>query len=426
MNYTKSEISNNKIEQDMNFIADEIVKNIGKDFVDSIILTGGFARGEGPVKMENEKFFPYNDYDIQIISRKKITKEETDKISTEISKGLGYTGIINFYPFKKEEQKLKDNFYIDLKCYTLGELGKFLPRIRTIELRNNSKVLYGEDKWEELKKLIPDYDLKEIPLSEGAKLLLDRMSQMIEYYSINKKYDKEFLTYIIQQAYAAICTSLLLLDKKYEIGYEKSMNIFKENYKNDFPELYAKIPELDRKIEQFISWKINPQELPNEDAEEEWFIARNNLLEVCKYFFSKFLNKDIESSEELSLAILKMGKEFYTPYISAMRKHRVKKMDVLDNLGFKLVPLLFRYKYNKRMKELGIKFKTKIKSPDLVIFSSLVYLIDSIKKGNRIDSEELNRGKHILSRVYPVIGENWEDISLDYANAYIAFFLQKI
>lgn len=426
--YTISPAGDRKVEQDMKIICREILEKV-KD-VDTIILTGGFSRGEGPVKIEKNKILPYNDYDIQVISRTPIGKEETDKISVEISKKIGYAGIANFYPFKKEEQKMKDNFYIDLKVDSPEALRNMLPRIRTYELRNNSMILHGKD----LRNLIPDYSLRDIPLSEGAKLLLDRMSQMTEYYSTGEKYEKEFLTYIIQQAYAACCTSLLLLSKKYEIGYKKSMEILKKTYKQDFPELHKKIPNLSKKIEQFIKWKINPKKLPSKDVENEWFIAKESILEVSKYFFSKFLNRKIDTIEELSFSILSMRKEFYNPYIEQIIKNRARvKSRFFLNLSLSAVYVLLAYKYNKRLKKFGIKKRVNIfskYSPEFVIFSSLIYLISSIREDkterNKIDENMLNKAKEILNRAYPVKGKNWEETSVDYANAYIAFFLQKI
>lgn len=420
MKYTTSKEADKKIKKDMKIICKEILKKIKE--VDSVILTGGFSRGEGAVKIENGKIFPYNDYDIQIISKEKISKEEIDKISNEISRKLGYKGIINFYPFKKENQKAKENFYIDLKCNHPKELKKMLLKIRTYELKNYSKILYGKD----LRHLISNYNLKDIPLSEGAKLLLDRMSQMIEYYSTKEKYEKEFLTYIIQQAYAAICTSLLLLSGKYQIGYKKSARIFKKNYKEDFPELCNEIPDLDKKIEEFINWKLDPKK-PKKNAEEEWFMARKNILEVSKYFFSKFLNKKIETTEELSNTILNMRKEFYLPYLRNIIKNKIG----IDIKGFSclllpLISMFLKLKYSKRLKKLGVrKFLFFSKSPELIIFSSLIYIISSIDK-NEVNEEMLKKGQRLLRKVYPSKGKNWEEISLEYANAYITFFLQKI
>lgn len=421
MKYTASKEGDKKIEQDMKAICKEVLDRVKN--VEAIMLTGGFSRGEGAVKTQNKKVFPYNDYDIQVVSNMKYSKEETDKIATDISKKLGYKGIVNFYPFSKDKQNMKDNFYIDLKTDSEKDLSKMLPRIRTYELRNNSMLLHGKD----IRQLIPNYNLKEIPLSEGAKLLLDRMSQLVEYYSTERKHDDEFLMYIIQQVYAACCTSLLLLNRKYEIGYKRAMEILKSCYKEDFPELYEKIPNLDKKIEQFIEWKLKPKKISKSKVKKEWFIAKKDILEVSRYFFSRFLHKKIENTEQLSFAILNMRKQFYSPYLKDMIKRKIK---IGLNLNWLILPIVSRIltkKYSERLREMNINFKPKIKgvSPDLVIFSSVICLIDSINE-NSIDERKLGRAKQILGRVYPANGKSWEEISLDYANAYIAFFLQKI
>jgi len=419
MKYTVSEQADKKIQKDMDIIVKELGKIPG---VLSIVLTGGFSRGEGPVKKVDGEFYPYNDYDIQVIAKKGLSKAEVDRISIEISNKLGYKGIGYFYNFKKEEQRFDDNFYIDLKWDKVSDLRKMLPRIRNYELRNKSMLLWGRD----LRGLIPWFSLKEVPLSDAAKLLLDRMSQMIEYYSVEEKHDKEFLSYVIQQAYTACCTSLLMLVGKYEIGYGKAMEIFRESYKEDFRELWEKIPDLHLKIESYVNWKKNPVKLPYKDIKKEWFIAKKNILEVSKYFFSKFLNKEIKNVDEFSKSILSMGENFYGPYLKLLIKKRIKV-----NLNYRfflpIVYFLMKYKYYKRLRVMGINKLGVLfgKPPDLVIFASLVYLISSLNEEG-VDIRELKKGKKLLSRVYPVKGENWEDISLEYGNSYIAFFLQKI
>lgn len=422
MMYTKSKQADEKIENDMKIIVEELRKRV--PFVISIILTGGFSRGEGPVKKIKGKFYPYNDYDIQVISKEKLGKDKVDEIATEISKKLGYRGIELFYPFKKEEQDIKNNFYVDLKCDAPTDLKNLLPRIRTYELKNHSKVLWGED----LRNLIPDYKIGEIPLSEGAKLLLDRMSQMIEYYSVEKKHEKESLTYFIQQAYASCCTSLLLLSGKYKIGYKNSMEILKKTYKKDFPGLYEKIPKLHLKVEQFIKWKLNPQKLPNQNVEKEWFICQKNILEVSKYFFSRFLGKNIETTGDLARGILGMRRKFYLHYLNAMMKNKIGfSFGNLSSVFLPGVSFMLKKKYVQRLNKMGIRFKPNAnKSPDLIIFSSLIFLIDSIEEGNKINKNKLERARRILSMVYPVKAHDWEGLTIDYANAYIGFFMMKI
>jgi len=59
--------------------------------------------------------------------------------------------------------------------------------------------------------------------------------------------------------------------------------------------------------------------------------------------------------------------------------------------------------------------------PDLKIFS-IAPLFLSIK----INNGDLDKIKLELGKIYPVKNDNWEELSIDYANAYIAFFLQKL
>jgi len=419
MKYTVSSEANAKVERDMDVIVKEIRGRIPG--VLSVILTGSFSRGEGPVKEVNGEFYPYNDYDVQVVIRGKIGKEEVDRISCEISKKLGYRGIGLFYDFKKEEQKMVGNFYLDLKVDSVKDLKKLLPRIRNYELRNESMLLWGRD----YRRLIPDFSLRDVPLSDTAKLLLDRLSQLIQYYSVERKYDSEFLSYIIQQAYAVCCTSLLMLRGKYEIGYTRSMEIFKGCYKEDFPELFKKIPNLSEKIEGYINWKKNPIKLPFEDVRKEWFIAKRNLIEVAKYFFSEFLGRQIESVDGLVEGILGMHTRFYRPYLRVISRQRLG-VDI-SYILLPVVSLVMKYKYYKRLREMGFS-KAGVffgKSPDMIIFASLIYIADSLKEGG-VDGNGLRKGKSLLKGVYPVKGKDWEEVSLEYGNSYIGFFMQKI
>jgi hypothetical protein len=79
------------------------------------------------------------------------------------------------------------------------------------------------------------------------------------------------------------------------------------------------------------------------------------------------------------------------------------------------------------MKKFGIRDISVLfgKSPDLVIFGA-VPLIASAIALSREDKVVLEKAQRLLRRIYPSKGRNWEAISLDYANAYIGFFLQKI
>jgi len=422
MKFTKNPKANEKIGKQLKDICGVIISEIPD--VKSIMLIGGFSRGEGPAKMKNGKMLLYNDYDIEVITENTLNKKKIDDVASKAAEKIGLKGIKYFYSFKKEEQTLNKFFYIDLKCTSINQLKKLMPRLRYYELKNSSLILYGKD----YRSLIPDYKLKNIPLSEPAKILLDRMSQMVEYYSAEKKYDGEVLTYIIQQAYAVCCTSLLMLSGKYKPGYEYCMKTFIKRYKKDFPDLHEKIPDLDAKVKKYINWKLNPEKIP-ENPEKAWFECRNDIFKVSKYFFSKFLNKKIENLDDLSNAIGKMKNKYCLPYMHNFIYNNFGiKSRLLSNIGIFFLPLFFKLKYFLRLKDIKITYPRVFlgKSPDLVIFSSVPYILLAINNNGSADREKMKRGIKILKKVYPARGKNWEQISLDYANAYISFFLQKI
>ena len=54
----------------MDIIIETIKKNIPPTNLRSIILSGGFGRGEGSVIVEGEKVTPLKDYDILVILKK--------------------------------------------------------------------------------------------------------------------------------------------------------------------------------------------------------------------------------------------------------------------------------------------------------------------------------------------------------------------
>jgi len=405
----------NKLDVVVNSIRQKIPSTI------SIILAGSFGYGQGPVKIEKDKIYPFNDFDIYVISPAKINKELFDDIATEIAQKLGLKGINYFYKFSKEEQKLKENFYIDLKVYTLDDWKNLIPRLRYYKFKENSQILWGED----VRSLAPTFSLEQIPISESVKIILDRASQLIEYYSDNDlKYCDDYLFYIIQQAYAGCLTAVLLPLGKYEPRYIDSAKVLLRIYQEIV--LSKRLPDLDKRIYQFIEWRMNPQILPDKDIKKIWRRSVQDILAVLNYVIGNFINESINNPKELSQAIKKMSKYYHRPYLNELIKRKFKiKMDFFSY--FLLLPLniFFKYRYFLRVKRISKKSYWRIflnpTMPDLKIFS-IAPLFLSIK----INNGDLDKIKLELGKIYPVKNDNWEELSIDYANAYIAFFLQKL
>lgn len=412
-----------EIERQLKVVTDEICKDI-KD-VESVLIYGGFGRGEGSVKKSNNKYYPANDFDVYVITRKKADDEVLDNIARRVAEKLGSRGI----PFKRfdKDWSFENNFYLDLKCLTLDELKRLFPMLRYYELRNASNVIYGKD----VRNLIPDYKIEDIPFGEGVRILLNRMTHLVEYLSLDGKHNDIVLSFFCAKAYIDSCTSLSFLSRRYYPSYKKRMEDFYENYKNDFPELYEKLPDLNEKVRKYTLWKLNFNgELPEKDAVKFWLQTRKDFMEVVKYFFSRFLNKKIESIEELSNAIINLGEEYYFPYA----KHYLKNnfginSDFLSKIARRLIPLRFKYLYFLRIlkeKKAYPNIFLNKRSPDTIIFGSVPYILFAIDDQLKITKENFDNGLRTLKKVYPTNAKTWEELSQDYADAYVLFYLMKI
>lgn len=411
-----------EIDNQLKIVSEEICKNIND--VKSIIIYGGFGRGEGSVKKVNGKYYPANDFDIYVITEKKADGELLDNIAKTVAARLGSKGI-EFNKFDKN-WSFEDNFYLDLKCLTLNELKKLVPMIRYYELRNSTNIIYGED----VRNLIPDYKIEDIPLGEGFRVLLNRMTHLVEYFSTEGKHNDLVLSFFCTKAYIDSCTALSLLSKRYSPSYKKRMEEFYNNYKEDFPELYDKLPDLHEKIKKYTLWKLNFNGLPEKNAVKFWLQTRKDLLEVVKYFISKLTNKKIETIEELSLAIINLGNEYYEPYSKYFLQNKFNvRSKMLIKIISKCIPWGFKYLYFKKiLKEK--KFYPEIllnkRSPDVIIFGSVPFILFAIDEDLNIVQENFNKGFKTLSNVFPTKAKNWEELSQDYADAYILFYLMKI
>jgi len=411
------------IERQLKVVTDEICKEI-KD-VESVLIYGGFGRGEGSVKKANNRYYPANDFDVYAITRKKADDDVLDEIARRVAEKLGSKGI----PFKRfdKDWSFENNFYLDLKCLTLDELRRLFPMLRYYELRNASNVIYGND----VRNLIPDYKIDEIPIGEGIRILLNRMTHLVEYFSLNGKHNDVVLSFFCAKAYIDSCTALSFLSKRYFPSYKKRMEDFYANYEKDFPDLYEKLPDLNEKVKKYTLWKLNFNgEMPEKDAIKFWLQTRKDFIGVVKYFFSRFLNRKIETTEELSNAIINLGKDYYFPYAKYYLKNNFGiNSYFLSEIARKLIPLRFKYLYFLRIlkeKKIYPKIFLNKRSPDTIIFGSVPFILFAIDDNMRLVKENFDNGLGTLRKVYPTNAKNWEELSQDYADAYVLFYLMKI
>ena len=74
------------VESHMEIIIEEAKKEL-KDII-SILVIGGLGRGEGSFLIKNKKVFPLNDYDLYLITEKKVNFDILKRISMNATKRI--------------------------------------------------------------------------------------------------------------------------------------------------------------------------------------------------------------------------------------------------------------------------------------------------------------------------------------------------
>src|SRR3989344_8947599 len=100
----------------------------------SILLFGGFGKGEGSVQFIDRKPVPFNDFDFYIVSEKKLSDEELDNISMNASKEIGMGGLeIAYFPDKGYDAN--KYFHVDVRCLPLNKIKNLMNIQRYYELK---------------------------------------------------------------------------------------------------------------------------------------------------------------------------------------------------------------------------------------------------------------------------------------------------
>jgi len=272
-----------QISSQLGLITETILKNIAG--VKSIILTGGFGRGEGSIKfIGNKMVMPLKDYDIVVVVEEVPSEKDRRKLQRKIYSKLGIEDPeSSLFRFSK--------FVVDIMFNTKNSLTS--PDISDYELKAASSILYGED----IRNLNPwGYD--DIPLSSGLRLLFEKATGLIGQFSYNYLRSvelegprKEGIIYECNKTFMEIATALCILMRKYTHTYVGRMKIFREHYKTDLPCLYKQLPDLPERVTSATLFKLRPDfSLVKMDPIDLWFDTRNYLEIVLRYYLEKFLN----------------------------------------------------------------------------------------------------------------------------------------
>ena len=275
-----------KILSDLEIIKSLLLKNVPGVY--SLILVGGFGRGEGGVLFENGVPKPINDYDIVIISKYRLYRSRRKKLSKEIAKELGIR-LVDLIPIERTH------------------LSKLPYTMFNYDLKYGGHIFFGD---KNILGGMPDFNPSRMPLLEGKILLFNRMICLLESYSAEftkrspTEDEKFFLTNQSSKAILACCDALLLSKGLYHYSYNERCSRFSETFK-----VKKKITGL---VEQATDFKLRPTRKMNFDAVNYWIDVREEFVNTLKSFLELFYKRHFRDWKDFS--------EFYKSQETSLMK----------------------------------------------------------------------------------------------------------
>jgi len=266
INYDNKKVQN-RIESDLKIITKIILKYHSD--VDSLILAGGFGRGEGSVLISGKDIQPINDYDIYVI-----VKNSSNKINLEKLRKL----ILEKVSIRQ----------VDLELIKKKKLPHLKPTMSNYDLKYASHIFYGNVN---ILKTIPSINPKKLSLREGRTPLLLYLIALLQSYPGEKNAlissnDKFWIYQQISKSILGWSAALLILEGKYHSSYVERERIFRENFEN---KLWCSL------VEKATRFKLSPSLEIEEDLYSLWHINKEVHIKILMFFLSKYYKKDFNN-----------------------------------------------------------------------------------------------------------------------------------
>ena len=267
-NSTKFTIHDNqdiyhRISSDLDLITQIILNEFTN--IESIVLAGGFGRGEGSVLIVDNDIQPINDYDIYIITKNNSEIVDLEDLRNSILKRIQIR-------------------QVDIELIQVKKLKYLKPTMANYDLKYASYVFYGNKK---ILESIPFIDSSKLSLREGRTPLLLYLISILQAYPGEKDSqitdnEKFWIYQQISKSILGWSSALLILHGKYHSSYIEREKNFKEIINN---EVWC---ELVQKATQF---KVSPFLDIKEDLYSLWYLNKQEHMKVLMLFLSQYYNK---------------------------------------------------------------------------------------------------------------------------------------
>ncbi len=136
----------------------ELRQSLNTDEIVSLVLGGGYGRGEGGAFREGECFKPYNDYDLVLIHR------------------VESSNLTNLLHKIHQVYSERFNIHVDITPIKHGSLGTLPHALTWYELYQGHQILYGK---ENSLETLANRKIDDLPETEWGRLLLNRGSGIL-------------------------------------------------------------------------------------------------------------------------------------------------------------------------------------------------------------------------------------------------------
>ncbi len=373
----------------------ETVKVFGSEC--TIILAGGFGRGEGSIRFGNGHIpVPLHDFDLYVVTDRKVDSRThalmEESILTELSRLTG-------------SDLTLENFVLGVEVVPSKGLSRLPPDLSTYEMKAASTVLHGPD----VRSKIPVRD-RDIALGSGAITLFHRATALL------KNVEPEYLSYQAYpldraleavyeccKVYTEICTAFSLLGGFYEPSYRRRAELFKENFRL-FPSIRRQLPDLAETISFHTQMKLLSDFSPIIHKPAETWVEARHALDVClRAFLSRFLRiESVQPWSELCRETHRgMKRFFFQDYLSFY----LKRLGIRGSPGVYAANVLFQaydfQSFKRKARRLGRQPASQafsLTSPIIDIYVSSSLVLFSLLDDGNIDRNLLGLGRSYIGR----------------------------
>lgn len=400
MSYTllKDERIEKKIDQDMQIICEEILKVIRPV---SIILFGGFGKGEGSAQVIGDEVVVSKDYDTLVVVTKRLSPAVIYQLTENIHQRLGRTN-----PLDSVTMEMGSGATI--VQYTIKDLLYFRDA-KTYEIKAASKLIWGED----IREKIP---LRAEDLSpwNGIRFLLRKPPGLCGCFlprymeAPPEGEDKKTLVHECLRVYLDGGVMLTLLAGNYQPTYSARASAIREAGESFLPDLVREIPDLAKKILYFTDLKLSPDESKYDDIDPVrlWFETRKDMGIMLRYFMEQHSGKKSEGWAELFdeyTAAMNRGFLDELAYFYLKKRFKIanKPLVRLASIAYQRLFCL-KYVLKLHQKEHVFLFRTLLEFPTFRVSTTGLKLLFSLNEDGSLDDDLFSSFISSLGRIYPV------------------------